>query len=81
MFFPTTAVADTLSLAHNYISDEYNLIERLYKENIITKRKFSFYINSAFSGELILGEIPSEVKSKFKYKCYEYNRRNEKRIF
>lgn len=68
LFFPTTAVADTLSLAHNFISDEYNLIERLYKENIITKRKFSFYINSAFTGELILGEIPSSIKSKFKYK-------------
>ena len=59
---------NSISLAHKFIDDRYSIVSQLYNQKLIDSRKFSFYIDTLFSGQLLFGDIPHNISNIFKYK-------------
>lgn len=67
---------DSLSLAYQFENTSFSIINQLFEEGLITKKKFSFVPKEDKVGVIYFGGLPQEVVSeKYETKCKAQNNR------
>ena len=65
LYFREMQALNSISFAHKFIDERFNLIEHLYRNKSIEKKQVSFYVDSSFSGQLLFGNIPQRILQLF----------------
>lgn len=58
---------NSISFAHKFIDERFNLIEHLYHNKTIDKKQVSFYVDNYFSGQILFGDIPQRILHLFPF--------------
>lgn len=67
IYFSEMQALNSISFAHKFIDERFNLIEHLYLNKTIDKKQVSFYVDSYFSGQILFGNIPQRILQLFPF--------------